>query len=402
MRVKAFRAWRPNPESAAEVACVPYDTVNREEAAALAEGLPNSFLHVIRPDIDLPPESTPEEQYAHARDMLASFVEKGWLVEEPDPCVYVYELTAGDHVQVGLVACVNVDDYRTDVIRKHEKTRPDKEEDRTRLILTQAAHTGPVFLTYRGTDTINGLVANALAQAPLFDVDAEDGVRHRVWRCDVPGEFEAAFDAVPVAYIADGHHRAAAAARAAENAGPGVHDAEESQWFLAVLFPSDQLKILAYNRVVAELNGLDQQAFAEEVRARFAVHDDGCRVPANPRQVCMYLGGNWSTIDLGEPESADPVSSLDVSLLQDKLLAPVLGIQDPRTDSRIAFVGGIRGTGELEQLVDTGDAQVAFSLYPVLVEQMMDISDADQIMPPKSTWFEPKLRSGLLVHPFGA
>jgi uncharacterized protein (DUF1015 family) len=403
MLIKPFAALRPAPEKAAALAAVPYDVVDTAEARALAAGNPDSFLHVSRPEIDLP-ESVgihDDAVYAQGARALRDLQARGALLREDGERLYVYRQIMGGHSQTGVVACCHIEDYANDVIRKHEKTRKDKEDDRTRHCLELNANTGPVFLTYRGQAALDALVARAQAGAPLNDFTAADGIRHTVWR--VEGEsapWVEAFRQVPLAYVADGHHRAAAAFRAGRQrreANPGHTGAEEYNWFLAVLFPASQLRILPYNRCVADLNGLAPDAFLERVRTVFQTEPAGGAEPAGPREVRMYLGGAWYRLAWDE-FATDPVGRLDVSVLQDGLLAPVLGIDDPRTNQRISFVGGIRGTGELVKRVDGGRDAVAFSMYPTTVAQMMDIADAGQSMPPKSTWFEPKLRSGLLVH----
>ena len=407
MQIKSFAALRPVPEKAAAVASVPYDVVDTVEARALADGNPDSFLHVSRPEIDLPDSVDIHDDavYAQGAAALRDFQARGVMIRESDEQLYVYRQIMGAHNQTGVVTCCHIDDYANDIIRKHEKTRKDKEDDRTRHCLELNANSGPVFLTYRDTAELNALVADVQKDAPLYDFTAADGVRHTVWRVTgANGAWVDAFNRVPLAYVADGHHRAAAAFRSGQQrrtANPTHTGREEYNWFLAVLFPETQLRILPYNRCVADLNGLSPEAFLEKVQGVFKTEalptDAQCAEPAGPREVRMYLGGAWYKLTWDEFE-ADPVGILDVSVLQDRLLAPVLGIADPRTDTRISFVGGIRGTGELTKRVDSGRDAVAFSMYPVTVAQMMDIADAGQIMPPKSTWFEPKLRSGLLVH----
>ena len=403
MLIKPFAALRPAPEKAHALASVPYDVVDTAEARALADGNPDSFLHVSRPEIDLPDRIDIHDDRVYAQGAMAfkAFQARGVLIREPEERLYVYRQIMGDHSQTGVVACCHIDDYAQNIIRKHEKTRKDKEDDRTRHCLELNANSGPVFLTYRDTAALDARVAAVQRAAPLYDFTADDGIRHTVWR--VEGESRAwveAFRQVPLAYVADGHHRAAAAFRSGQqhrDANPAHTGSEEYNWFLAVLFPATQLRILPYNRCVADLNGLTPAAFLEKVKAAFKTEKAGSASPTGPREVRMVLGGDWYKLSWDEV-TADPVSRLDVSVLQDRLLAPVLGIGDPRTNTRVSFVGGIRGTGELTRRVESGRDAVAFSMYPVTVEQMMDIADAGQIMPPKSTWFEPKLRSGLLVH----
>ena len=407
MQIKPFAALRPEPAKAAAVASVPYDVVDTAEARALADGNPDSFLHVSRPEIDLPDNIDIHDDavYAQGAKAFRDLQTRGIMIRESTDCLYVYRQIMGEHSQTGVVTCCNVDDYANDIIRKHEKTRKDKEDDRTRHCLELNANSGPVFLTYRDVAELDTLVADVKKNAPLCDFKAPDGVRHTVWRVDgANAPWVEAFGRVPLAYVADGHHRAAAAFRSGQQrraANPSHTGREEYNWFLAVLFPETQLRILPYNRCVADLNGLSPEAFLEKVQGIFKTEtmtsDDSSATPLGPREMRMYLGGSWYKLTWDEFE-ADPVGILDVSVLQDRLLAPVLGIADPRTDTRISFVGGIRGTGELTKRVDGGRDAMAFSMYPVTVAQMMDIADAGQIMPPKSTWFEPKLRSGLLVH----
>ena len=396
-----FCALRPTPSTVARVASVPYDVVNTDEAAALAGDDPLSFLRVSRPEIECPPGTHiyADAVYQKAADNFDRLRRAAPLVIEEAPSLYVYQLHMGAHVQTGVAGCFSVDEYARDLIRKHERTRPDKEDDRTRHILTLRAQTGPVFLTYRHSAAVDAAVGTVTGTAPLFDFTAADGVRHVVWRMP-PGACDAvvrAFAAVPALYIADGHHRAASAWRthqalAAE--GPGEHER-----FLAVAFPDQQMQVLPYNRVVRDLNGLAPEAFVAALATRLSLTAGGPAVPTQKGLVAMYLGGRWSTLDLGPAPAGLPAdAALDVSRLQDLVLSPVLGIHDVRTDKRIDFVGGIRGTAELERLVDEGRFAVAFSLVPVSVDDLMRISDAGGIMPPKSTWFEPKLRDGVLTH----
>ena len=404
MRIHPFQGLVPTPPSAPEVACVPYDVVNAAEAAALAAGKPHSLLHVDRAEIDLPAGTDPysEAVYARARDNFQGLQRAGVLVRETEPCLYVYEQRMGSHRQRGLVAGCHVDDYDAGLIKKHEKTRKDKEDDRTRLIDTLSADTGPVFLTYRDAPAVTALVEATTTEKPLHDFTAPDGVRHTVWRIAGGAEWVKAFGGVPATYIADGHHRAASAARVARlrrERNPAHPGAEDYNWFLCVMFPASELKILPYNRIVTNLNGHSPADLLAKVQAVFGLEENALASPPAVGRVSMYLGGKWYGLKCPVDPKADPVGRLDVSVLQDKLLAPLLGVDDPRTSKKIDFVGGIRGTGELVQRVDT-EGGVAFSLYPVTLTQLMDIADAGQIMPPKSTWFEPKLRSGLFVHTF--
>jgi uncharacterized protein (DUF1015 family) len=405
MRLHAFRALRPPPAIAGQVAAVPYDVVNREEAAQLAAGNAHSFLHVGRPDIDLPADTDPYDArvYAQGRAALDAFLADGTLVRDEQPALYLYRLVMDGRQQVGIVGCVHVDDYEQDRIRKHEKTRKDKEDDRTRHVLTLNAHAEPVFLAYRPVEAVDGLVAQAIQASPLYDFTAPDGVRHSLWKVAPADSLVRAFAAVPLAYVADGHHRSASAWRAGRErraANPGHTGDEEYNWFLAVLFPSDQLHILPYNRLVKDLHGLTPEQFLAKLAALGRVERTTDPVPPVAGSFCVYLPGGWSrvTIDPATIDARDPIGSLDVSLLQERVLTPILGVGDPRTDKRIDFVGGIRGTGELERRVDSGEMAVGFSLHPTTMDQLLAVSDAGEIMPPKSTWFEPKLRSGLLVH----
>jgi uncharacterized protein (DUF1015 family) len=404
MRIHPIQGLVPTPASAPEVACVPYDVVNAAEAAALAAGKPQSLLHVDRAEIDLPAGTNPysDAVYAKALENFLTLQRTGALVRESEPCLYLYRQQMGTHVQRGIVAGCHVEDYDAGLIKKHEKTRPDKEDDRTKLIDTISADTGPVFLAYRDSADVTALVNAKTKEQPVHDFTAADGVRHAIWRIPGGAEWVSAFGAVPATYIADGHHRAASAARVARlrrERNPKHTGNEDYNWFLCVLFPASELKILPYNRIVVDLNGLTAGAFLEKVRAVFGVTDNAPPSPASVGEVSMYVGGKWYGLHLTVDAGADPVSRLDVSVLQDRLLAPVLGVNDVRTDKRIDFVGGVRGPAELVKRIDA-DGGVAFSMFPVTLNQLMDIADAGQIMPPKSTWFEPKLRSGLVIHTF--
>ena len=405
LRIKAFQGLRPAPALVSEVACVPYDVVNREESAALAAGKPHSLLHVDRAEIDLPPETDPysDQVYARARENFRALQKDGALIRETEPCIYLYQQRMGAHVQTGLAAVCHIEDYERDIIKKHEKTRREKEDDRTRLIGTLSADTGPVFLTYRDDAKIDALVVEAQKSAPLYDLTAPDGIQHTVWRVAGGQEYVELFKNVPCSYVADGHHRTASAARVGKErreANPAHNGCEEYNWFLAVLFPASQLKILPYNRAVHDLNGHTKESLLAAIGAVFSLTPNGSDTPTKPSEIRMYLDGAWYDLAWKPAADADPISQLDVTALQDYLLAPLLGIDDPRTSKRVDFIGGIRGTSELVQLVDSGKAVVAFSMYPTTVEQLMAIADAGQIMPPKSTWFEPKLRSGLFIHTF--
>ena len=392
-----FRALRPTPADAERIASVPYDVVSTEEARALAHGNPLSFLRVSRAELELADDTDPYSAavYERAADNFRMLKDASLVVED-EPSVYFYRLRMGTHTQTGMAACFSIDEYDRDVIKKHERTRRDKEDDRTRHLIALGAQTGPVFLTYRASADVNDIASRRTAQAPLFDFEAPDGVRHTIW---VVGGRDrdalvAAFARVPTLYIADGHHRAASAARARTE----LHGRGESGAMLAVAFPHDQVQILAYNRAVKDLGGLSPDAFLGAVRERFDVAP-GPASPSRRGEIAMYIGGAWYTLKpTPSPSASDPIGSLDVSVLQEHLLAPVLTVLDVRTDKRIEFIGGARGTSALAQLVDSGKAAVAFSLFPVSVADLMAVSDAGAIMPPKSTWFEPKLRDGLLSH----
>jgi uncharacterized protein (DUF1015 family) len=386
------------------VSAVPYDVVNTEEARALAAGNPLSFLHVSRAEIDLPPATDPYSPavYDKALANFTSLRQAAPLVVEDTPAVYFYRLKMGSHYQTGLAAGYSIDEYDTGLIKKHEKTRRDKEDDRTRHISTLRAQTGPVFLTYRHSAAVDAVADRVTAGAPLFDFESADQVRHTVWKvtgADLAAVV-AAFGELPCLYIADGHHRAASAGRTRNHlaeTSPAT-DNDEANWMLAVAFPDNQTQILPYNRVVKDLAGKTPEAFLAELKARVTV-TTGTPSPTKKGDVGMYLAGRWHTLRLeAAAGSADVGSTLDVSLLQDQVLSPLLGVGDPRTDKRIDFVGGIRGTSELEKLVNGGRAAIAFSLFPVGIGDLMRIADAGEIMPPKSTWFEPKLRDGLLSH----
>lgn len=390
-----FAALRPTPPAAAAVAAVPYDVVSTEEARALAAGKPLSFLHVSRPEIDLPPGTSPHADavYELAARNFARLTAEAPLTVEAEPRFYVYRLHMGAHVQSGIAACFSIDEYDRGLIKKHEKTRPDKEDDRTRHMLAIGAQTGPVFLTYRASAAVDACVARVAAGAPLFDFTAADGVRHQVWQAPVADNaaIEQAFAAIDSLYIADGHHRAASAARARTAlVGQGRPEAAR---VMAVAFPDNQMQVLPYNRVVTDLRGHTPRGFLDALAKTLAVRSGGPATPTAKGSVAMFLDRGWYTLTMPPASEA-----LDVDLLQSSVLEPLLGIADVRTDKRIDFVGGIRGTGELEQLVNSGRFAVAFSLYPVSVADLMRIADAGGIMPPKSTWFEPKLRDGLLSH----
>jgi uncharacterized protein (DUF1015 family) len=404
--IRPFRALRPAPDSAAAVSSVPYDVVSTEEARSLAAGNPLSFLHVTRSEIDLPAGTDPYSAavYEQARANLAALRDRAPLVIDETPSLYFYRLRMGAHEQTGIAGGFSLDEYESDVIRKHERTRRDKEDDRTRHILELGAQTGVVFLVYRGDTAVDRLAQQVTAGEPLYDFTADDGVQHTVWRAglDQTRALVEAFGGIPALYIADGHHRAASAARARAELRTrtgSASDAADANAFVAVAFPANQVQILPYHRTVKDLGGRTPEQFLAALRERFTV-TDGTPVPRRQGQVSMYLGGVWYAIDLTgvAAEDASRAGGLDVARLQRSVLEQLLGVGDVRTDTRMDFLGGARGTTALEAAVASGKAAVAFSMFPVTVDDLMAISDAGDIMPPKSTWFEPKLRDGLLVH----
>lgn len=424
MIVKPFAAVRPTASVADQVAALPYDVYDRAEAVAAVDGEPLSFLNIDRPETQFPADADmyAPEVYAKARELFDARRADGTFVTEPAPCFYLYELTMNERSQTGVVACCAIDDYLENVIKKHENTLEKKELDRIRHIDALDAQTGPIFLTYRDSDAIDILVAAVKKTAPLYDFTGEDGVTHRVWRMAAASEeaacsqayagLVAAFAKVPCAYIADGHHRAASAVKvglARREANPGYDGTEEFNYFMSVLFPASQLSILAYNRVVRDLNGLTKDEFLNALAGENGpfeiIHTQESQLePIDKGAVGMYLDREWYGLGVKpEFESSDPVDGLDVSILQEKVLAPILGIGDPRTDERIEFVGGIRGLRKLERKVNRIDARgdgpaVAFAMFPTSIDELLNVADADRLMPPKSTWFEPKLRSGLFAH----
>ncbi|MDZ7772274.1 MAG: DUF1015 family protein [Balneolaceae bacterium] len=399
-RIHPFRARRPDPQQAPDVASLPYDVVSAEEARGLAEGKPHSFLHVIRPEIDLP-EGTPfddDRVYRQGAENLQDLFENGVLRRDTDRAVYLYRLVRGGRPQTGVFTCVSVDEYDRDLIRKHELTRPDKEDDRTRHILTQSAHAEPVMLTFKPKDKVGKLMEEAQRERdPLYDFEAEDGVRHTLWKITDTAPWEEAFGEVPLLYIADGHHRCKSASRAAaELEKGGAGEEGEHRFFPAVLFPMDQMEILPYNRLVYKVPA----DFRETLEKRYRVEPSEHPAPGGKGSVCLYHRGTWLRLELPLDEDPGPVQRLDVYRLQKHVLEPMLDISDPRRDTNITFVGGIRGTDELQRRVDDGEADLAVSMYPTAIEELVAVADAGELMPPKSTWFEPKLRSGLLVHTF--
>ena len=406
--VQPFRGVRPRRDLAHLVAAPPYDVLTSEEARELAAGNPYSFLHIGKPEIDLPPGTDlyADAVYAKGKENFERFLREGTIAPDKTRNFYIYKQIWGDHVQIGLVAAASCQDYLDDIIKKHELTRVDKENDRMRHIETLGAQTGPVFLTYRRSAAIDALMAEGMKKGPEVDITTYDNVRHIVFVIDEPGlvaRIQDGFAGLANLYVADGHHRSAAAARIKvkrDRERPGRTGREEDNFFLAVIFPHSQMKILPYNRVVRDLNGLDAAAFLSRVGEKFLVRPDGPKAPARSQSYAMFLDGRWYGLEAkpGTFDPADPIGSLDVSILQTSLLGPVLGIADPRTDKRIDFVGGIRGTGELEKKVLSGQFRVAFSFFPTTIEQLFSVADAGKVMPPKSTWFEPKLKDGLVVH----
>ena len=400
--IHPFRALRPEPETARAVSSVPYDVVSTDEARQLGGENPLSFLHVTRSEIDLPPATDPYAPgvYAKARENFDALRNNAPLVPEDAPALYFYRLRMGNHEQTGLAACFSVDEYESDVIKKHERTRRDKEDDRTRHIIELRAQTGVVFLTYKAAAAVDTIAQRVAGGKPLFDFTAQDRVQHTIWRTS-PGDaaaLVAEFAKIPALYIADGHHRAASAARARAQL-EDQSGSSEANTFIAVAFPDNQMQILPYHRVVRDLAGCTPAQFLDEVR-KVAPVSEGPVEPRRKGEVSMYVDGCWYVVDVSKMarEDASLGSSLDVALLQHNVLERILKIGDVRSDKRIDFVGGARGTKALEQMVDSGKAAVAFSMYPVTINDLMAISDAGGIMPPKSTWFEPKLRDGLLVH----
>jgi uncharacterized protein (DUF1015 family) len=403
--IRPFRALRPRPDLAARVAAPPYDVISSDEARAMAAGNPYSFLHVNKPEIDLPADLDhyDDRVYAQGVATLRRLMAEGVFVREESPSYYLYQQRMGDHTQVGLVCASSCAEYERGEIKRHENTRKDKEDDRTRHVAEQNANGEPVFFTYRKSADVDRLVAQVSADAPLYDLVTDDGIGHTVWIVPtaLTERFTAAFARVPALYVADGHHRTAAAARVGlERKAANAHHVgnEPYNYFMAVLFPHDQLKIMDYNRVVKDLAGLAPAKFLKKLSDGFTVTPTETPRPEAPHQFGMFLEGRWYRLvaNPGTWPAGDPVRSLDVSILQENVLAPLLGIRDPRTDKRIDFVGGIRGLSELEKRVKGGWA-VAFALYPTSLDQLMAVADAGVVMPPKSTWFEPKLRSGLLV-----
>jgi len=400
--IHPFKGWLPKADKAAEISSVPYDVINSKEAAEMARGKQESFLHVIRPEIDLP-DGTPfhaDEVYQKGAENLQALLKSPNMQQDEKPSLYVYQLETEKRKQTGVFACVSVEDYDNDIILKHELTRPDKEDDRTRHILTQSAHAEPVMLTFRDTADLSFLMEKTMLTAPpVIEFQAADKVWHRIWKINAPAPLAESFSKIPKLYVADGHHRCKSASRAAEelrkknNTHPGE---AEYDYFPAVLFPIDQMEILPYNRVIKRVSNEQFTRLSTE----FVLTENAEPAPAEKGLISIYYNGKWYGLKLPKPTAEDAVSKLDVSLLQNAILSPVFGIENPRTDANIDFVGGIRGTAELEKLVDKKSADLAISMYPTAIDELVDVSDEGKLMPPKSTWFEPKIRSGLIIHKF--
>jgi uncharacterized protein (DUF1015 family) len=400
--IHPFKGWLPRPEHADEVACVPYDVISTEEARSMASGKPNSFLHVIRPEIDLP-EGVPfndDHVYEKGAENLKKLLNSDLYYQDEKPAIYIYQLGTGSHTQTGVFTCASVQDYDDDVILKHELTRPDKEDDRTRHILTQSAHAEPVMLIFRDTEDIAFQIERiTITTPPLIEHKGEGGVIHRIWKTHSTAEFVEHFSRIQHFYIADGHHRCKSASRAAEKlrSEKGFFPGEsESEYFPVVLFPMKEMKILPYNRVIKEVTDENWNTLKSE----FDLKPVDFKEPKEKGNACVYYDGSWYELNLPDPSADTVVDSLDAARLQNFVLEPIFGIENPRTDENIHFIGGIRGTAELETLVNTGKAGLAFSMYPTSIHELVNVSDNGELMPPKSTWFEPKIKSGFIVHTF--
>ncbi len=399
VKIRPFQAWRPTTEKAKNIISLPYDVVNTEEARSLAEGNPFSFLHVIRPEIGLPEDTNiyADEVYEQGKQNLQELLDSDAYLQEEKPSLYLYQLTWKGHSQTGVFCCVSTFDYENNIILKHELTRPDKEDDRTRHILTQRAHAEPVMMTFEDRSGITSLMEREMASAPIYDLVTEDQVKHTIWKVEDTVSFESAFSKQDALFIADGHHRCASAWRVAQKLREADSSGdEEYNFFPAVLFPMDQMDILSYNRIVYKLD----ENFFERLSGQFDLKKTSDPVPEKAGTICLYLNGEWYSTALPESESNEVNAQLDVARLQEFILEPLLGISDQRTDKNLNFVGGIRGTNELESLVNSGKAELAISMYPTSIQELVDVSNAGLLMPPKSTWFEPKLRSGFLIHTF--
>ena len=403
--IRPFRAVRPAVEKAKYVSCVPYDVAHEREVRDFIEDNPESFLRVTRAEAEFNGDNAPENSRIldRAKANLQQFLDRDVFISDPEPAFYVYRLSTDEHVQTGIVGCLSIDDYEAGIIKRHEKTRPDKVEDRTNHMLAVRAQTGLILVAFRGTDRIQELIEGITSAPPLYDFSCDGGVRQTVWKMAATKDLIDGFTEVPELYVADGHHRLESARLAREelrDANPSHTGEEEYNFVLAGVFPAEELTILPYNRVVHDLNGLEAAEFLSRVQENFVVVDDGNRIPQNHGEICMYLDGKWRTLrfSVNYVRQPDPIERLDVSILQNYILGPILGITDPTTDERIEFIGGIRGVGELERRVDDGSARLAFSLFPTTMNDLFAVSDMGEIMPPKSTWFEPKLKDGLFVH----
>lgn len=403
--IKPFRALRPVPEKAEKVSCVPYDVVSDAEVREFIADNPLSFLRVTRPEAEFGKSENPsqEEILAKAKENLDWFIGEKILAHEAEPAFYIYRLSNENHTQTGIVACCSLDEYETNLIKKHEKTRPDKVEDRTNHILALQAQTGLIFLAFRNTDETREMFAEAVQNKPIYDFVFCDGTRQTIWEITQTEKWSQAFEEIPAIYVADGHHRIESANLARKKMAEKTAEhtgAEDYNFVVAGIFPSEDLKILAYNRVVRDLNGLSSEEFLQKLAENFIVSETTEKEPIERGNFNMYLDGKWFDLQFAVSyiREPDPIERLDVSILQDNVLSPLLGIDDPRTNERIAFVGGSRGTAELEKLVDSGEYKVAFSMFPTTMDDLFAVADVDEIMPPKSTWFEPKLKDGLLIH----
>jgi len=403
--IKPFRALRPAPEQAKQVSCMPYDVAAESEVRAFIHENPQSFLRVTRPEAEFEQREHPSKAgvFEKAEQNLQLLIESGALIPDPDPALYVYRLTSGSHTQTGVVACCSLDEYEQGLIKKHEKTRPDKVKDRTDHMIALRAQTGLIFLTYRGTRRIGEQVAKITETEPIYHFTCAAGIRHTVWRVGQSDEIVAAFAEVPALYVADGHHRLESAdqARTALRSEDSEHtECKPYNFVLSGIFPAEDLRILPYNRIVHDLDGLSDEEFIQRLSENFEVEAVGKSDPSAHGEICMFLSGKWYKLRFiaATKIETDPIERLDVSILQNYILSPILGISDPRTDMRIEFVGGARGTAELERVVNSGSARAAFSLFPTTMDDLLTISDMGEVMPPKSTWFEPKLKDGLFVY----
>ena len=403
--IKPFRALRPSADKAEKISCVPYDVIYDSEVRSTIASNPLSFLRVTRPEGEFAENEdvSKESVFAKSIENLQEFISENLLVQETEPHLYIYRLTDGEKSQTGIVACCSIDEYENGLIKKHEKTRPDKVEDRTAHILALKAQTGLIFLAFRNTDRIRKLIAETVETAPLYDFSCPNCIRNTVWRVEKNEDLTAAFAEVPALYVADGHHRVESANLARKkmrDANPNHDGTEEYNFVMAGIFPSEDLRIMAYNRVVKDLNNLTEAEFFAKIGENFTVTETSEKTPKNRGEFCMYFDGKWYKLNFAVNffRAPDPIENLDVSILQNYILHPILGIDDPRTNDRIAFVGGARGTEELEKMVDEGIGKVAFSMFPTTMDDLFAVSDMNEIMPPKSTWFEPKLKDGLLIH----